>query len=55
MVENNPDLAGSQAIMKTMKGNRLRIYLGTDYPIRIDWTGPTTRGTWLCAPRIEAE
>ncbi len=40
--------------MKTMKGNRLRIYLGTDYPVRIDWTGPTTRGTWLCAPRIEA-
>ncbi len=41
--------------MKTMKGNRLRIHLGTDYPVRIDWTGPTTRGTWLCAPRIEAE
>ncbi len=41
--------------MKTMKGNRLRIHLGTDYPVRIDWTGPTTRGTWLCAPRIEAD
>ncbi len=41
--------------MKTMKGNRLKIHLATDYPVRIDWTGPTTRGTWLCAPRIEAE
>ncbi len=41
--------------MKTMKGNRLRFYLGTDYPVRMDWTGPATKGTWLCAPRIEAE
>ncbi len=37
---------------KVAKVEALVVQLGTDYPIRVDWEGPT-KGTWLCAPRIE--
>ncbi len=41
------------AFLKTVKGEALVLCLGTDYPVRVDWDG-TTKGTYLCAPRIEA-
>ena len=34
------------------KVEALTVQLGTDLPIRVDWDG-ATKGTWLCAPRIE--
>ncbi len=39
--------------VKAAKGETLTLELGTDYPIRIAWTG-TTQGVFLCAPRVEA-
>ncbi len=38
--------------LKVVKGERLVVCLGTDYPVRVDWEG-TTKGTYLLAPRIE--
>ncbi len=42
------------AFVKAAKTGPLVVQLGTDYPIRVDWDGPT-KGTWLCAPRIETD
>ena len=39
-------------IAKTVRQSRLVLWLGTDFPLRIDWDGET-RGTFLTAPRIE--
>lgn len=39
--------------LKVVKGERLVVRLGTDYPLRADWEG-TTKGTFLLAPRIES-
>ncbi len=39
---------------RTAKVERLVMQLGTDYPIRVGWDG-ATKGTYLCAPRIETE
>lgn len=41
-------------VAKTLKGSRLILSIGNDYPLRIDWDGPHTRGTYLTAPRIES-
>ncbi len=41
------------AFLKTVKGEALVLRLGTDYPVRMDWDG-TTKGAYLCAPRIES-
>lgn len=42
------------AFLKVVKDEaKLVVRLGTDYPIRVDWDG-VTKGTWLCAPRIES-
>lgn len=30
------------------------VSLGTDYPLKIEWDGPVTKGTYLLAPRIES-
>jgi proliferating cell nuclear antigen len=40
------------SFLKTVKHETLVLRLGTDFPVRVDWVG-TTRGTYLCAPRIE--
>lgn len=42
------------AFVKAAKAGPLVVQLGTDYPIRVDWDGKT-KGTWLLAPRIEAQ
>ncbi len=39
---------------KVAKVEALVVQLGTDYPVRVDWDG-ATKGTWLCAPRIETD
>ncbi len=42
--------------LKAVKAARIEnlvVQLGTDLPVRVDWDG-TVKGTWLCAPRIEA-
>lgn len=41
-------------ILKALKGEALVLGLGTDYPVRIEWSG-TTRGQVLVAPRIESD
>ncbi len=40
------------AFVKAAKSGPLAVQLGTDVPIRVDWDG-ATKGTYLCAPRIE--
>ena len=40
------------SFLKTVKREALVLRLGTDYPVRLDWDG-MTKGTYLCAPRIE--
>lgn len=39
--------------IKRVKDEELRIRLGTDYPMRVDWEG-ATQGTYLLSPRVEA-
>ncbi len=39
--------------LKTVNREALVVRLGTDYPVRVGWDG-TTKGTYLCAPRIES-
>ncbi len=39
--------------IKRVKDEELRIHLGTDFLLRVDWEG-ATRGSWLLAPRVEA-
>lgn len=41
------------SFLRTVKDEALTMHLGTDYPIRIQWTG-TTAGTFLLAPRLES-
>ena len=57
------------SIIKPVKGYRLTVHMGTDYPLRVSWdegeadTGGkgkkafdgATKGTYLLAPRIESE
>lgn len=43
--------------LKAVRAARIEnlvVQLGTDLPIRVDWDG-AVKGTWLCAPRIEAD
>ncbi len=38
---------------KVFRGDRLVVHLDTNMPLRVDWSGPYTRGTWFLAPVIE--
>ena len=40
------------SFLKVVKDQKLVLRLGTDVPVRADWEG-ATKGTYLCAPRIE--
>lgn len=50
------------SFLKVVKGETLTVQMGSDYPLRVDWgenlegkaTG-ATKGTYLCAPRIESD
>jgi proliferating cell nuclear antigen len=42
------------SFLKPVKDEILTVQMGTDYPLRIDWSG-VTKGTYLCAPRIESD
>ncbi len=40
--------------LKTAKDDTLTVFLGTEYPLRIDWDSQTV-GTYLLAPRVECD
>jgi hypothetical protein len=40
---------------KVLRGDRLVVHLGANEPLRVDWSGPYTRGTWFLAPASTSE